>query len=168
MLVLLRDSIALRSCVAGLIGLAVAACASSDSEEEQTEVAMLDSKQLVDHTAGQACKSDSDCKNGSCEQEIPAFPFDNRVAQTAPGGFCSFVCHISADCGAGSMCIGAGQSVGSFDMDDLTGLCLASCDADTPCREGYSCVDIFGQAIGSEIALKVSTGSCQPQVDTSE
>jgi hypothetical protein len=154
--------------MAGLIGLAVAACAGSDSEEGQTQAAMLDAKQLVDHTAGKACKSDSDCKNGSCEQEIPAFPFDNRDVRTAPGGFCSFACHISADCGAGSTCIGAGESVGSFNMEDRTGLCMASCNADTPCREGYSCVDILGQVIGSENAIKVSNGSCQPQVDTTE
>jgi hypothetical protein len=168
MLELLRDSIALRSGMAALIGVAVAACASSEPEEGQTDVAMLEAKQLVDHTAGKACKSDSDCKNGSCKQEIPAFPFDTRVAQAAPGGFCSFACHISADCGAGSLCIGAGESVGSFDMEDRTGLCMATCNADTPCREGYNCVDLLGQALGSENALKVSTGSCQPQGDTIE
>src|SRR5262245_14302286 len=138
MLVLLWDKRALRSFLAGLITLAVAACASSDSDEGQAEAAtaMEESKQLADHTAGKACKSDKDCKNGSCEQEIPAFPFDNREAHDAPGGFCSFHCNISADCGEGSMCIGAGNSVGSFDMEDRKGLCLASCSADSPCRDG--------------------------------
>ena len=168
MLGLLRDNVALRSCMVGLIVLAVAACASSDSEEGQTEGAMLTAKQLVDHVAGKACKADKDCENGSCEQELPPFPFDNREAQPAPGGFCSFACNISADCGEGSLCIGAGDSVGSFDMEDRKGLCLASCNADNPCREGYNCVDLFGQVVGSESALKVSTGSCQPQVDSTE
>lgn len=168
MLVLLWDHIALRGCLAGLIVLTVAACASSDSAEGQAEAAMLEAKQLVDHIAGKTCKSDKDCENGSCEQEVPAFPFENRTAQSAPGGFCSFACHVSADCGEGGVCIGAGESVGSFDMEDGTGLCLAACSADTPCREGYNCVDLFGQVIGGENALKVSTGSCQPQVDTGE
>lgn len=168
-MVLLWDNVALRSCMAGLIALAVAACASSSSEDEgQSEASITESKQLVDGTAGKACKSDKDCENGSCKQELPMFPFDNRSAQPAPGGFCSFPCHISADCGEGGMCIGAGDSVGSFDMEDRTGLCLATCTADNPCREGYSCVDLLGQVIGSENALKVSTGSCQPQGESAE
>ena len=166
MLVLHWDNIALRSCMAALIGLTVAACAGSDSEEGQTEDAVQESKQLVDHTAGKACKSAKDCENGSCEQELPAFPFNNREAQSAPGGFCSFRCNISADCGEGSLCIGAGQSVGGFGKEDLTGLCLASCTVDEPCREGYSCVDLLGGVIGTENALKVKTGTCQPLGET--
>jgi hypothetical protein len=126
------------------------------------------SKQLVDHTAGKACKSAKDCENGTCEQELPAFPFNNRDAQSAPGGFCSFACNISADCGAGSMCIGAGQSVGGFGKDDRTGLCLATCTVDEPCREGYSCVDLLGGVLGTENALKVSTGTCQPLPESTE
>ena len=168
MFTLVWDNGVLRSWLAGLMALSLVACASTDPEEGQAEGAMEEAKQLVDHVAGKACESDKDCENGSCRDEVPAFPFENREAQSAPGGFCSFACNISADCGEGSLCIGAGESVGSFDMDDRTGLCLAACSDDEPCREGYSCVDLFGQTIGSENAVRVSTGSCQPQVEPTE
>ena len=161
--------VALWCWVAGWLVLALAACAGSDPSDEDGEDATQAAvrTQLVDHTAGKACKSDKDCENGSCEQELPAVPFtSNRSALPAPGGFCSFACRLNVDCGEGALCIGAGNHAFSFGTPDERGLCMAACDEETPCREGYSCLDLFGQVVGSENAAGVVAGSCQPPSPT--
>lgn len=157
-----------QSRIASWIALALAACGSSDpSNEDSTgETQAAASKQLADHTAGQACDSDKDCANGSCEQELRAFPFLSRDALAAPGGFCTFPCRINADCGEGGVCIGSGANALSFNEPDERGLCLAFCDASTPCREGYACLDLFGQPLGSEDGTGANVGTCQPLVES--
>ena len=164
-----------RRCLIACIALAISACggAESDSSAEGSAgragiEASLQAKILVDQTAGKACDSDKDCGNGSCKQALPAFPSLSLDARSAPGGFCSFACGLNIDCGKGGICIGAGTNAFAFNDTEGKGLCLASCDASSPCREGYSCVDLFGQRVGSETAIASSTGSCQPTMATDE
>lgn len=147
------------------IVLSFVACGGSEAigEDAEGEAQAAVSERLVDHTAGKACDSDADCENGSCEQELPAFPLtSHRGALPAPGGFCSFPCRLNVDCGEGALCIGAGNTAFSFGTPDERGLCLAACNEGAPCREGYSCVDLFGEVVGAENPMGILAGSCQP------
>jgi hypothetical protein len=157
---------ALRGWTLVLCAWAIGACASAESHgdghDEEAAAAAPPSKMLADHIAGEACDSDKDCGNGSCQDEVPAFPMSDRAAEPAPDGFCSFACGINIDCGAGGVCIGAGNNALSFANANGKGLCMKFCDASSPCRDGYSCVDVFGLVVGAEMGSGFSVGSCQP------
>jgi hypothetical protein len=71
----------------------------------------------------------------------------------APGGYCSQTCAISADCGAGGVCIN-GISIVTIS----SGRCLKSCSAPTDCRAGYECRSFGGVAIGGP-------GACTPMLE---
>ena len=70
---------------------------------------------------GAACANDRDCDGGRC---FDAFP----------GGYCSWYCENSVDCGPGGGCWNVGEA---------RSVCLRTCDRDDQCRvdEGYTCDD---------------------------
>jgi hypothetical protein len=88
---------------------------------------------LPDRHAGAACRDDSDCggNEGSCAFVLP---YGNLNAANeeipAPGGYCTQVCSLDAECGANAQCIAAGVK---------GGMCLGRCNSDTDCRKGYRC-----------------------------
>jgi len=118
-------------------------------------------KMLTGAKAGSLCQTNKECGNGSCEHVLPGVIGASETP--APDGFCSFRCRLNADCGEGGMCVGAGSHGFSFGSADETGLCLAICDADRPCREGYSCLDAFRAPLEDGMSVAGSTlGTCQP------
>ncbi|MEY4580461.1 MAG: hypothetical protein RL701_5164 [Pseudomonadota bacterium] len=110
--------------------------------------------------AGKTCTANSDCGNGTCRLMFPGL---GGVAQPAPGGYCTFKCNLSADCGPNATCGSVGGNL--FGGQPAESLCLASCNANTSCRDGYRCMDVGGQAIGAQ---STASGSCQikPPTDT--
>lgn len=167
----LSTVIALLSC------LGMNACGGSDEDQNGGAVAMEAPKVLTANKAGKACAADTDCGNGSCKKQLAVTGglLGGTTNQPAPGGYCSFNCKLSADCGAGGVCIGAnsnagfgfGNAGGTTSSD--TGQCLARCDSSSQCREGYRCLDGNGRAMesGSAEAAANATGACQiaPETD---
>jgi len=140
-------------------------CAGSDAdaatETESSQPAVSKVKIFTDRTAGKLCTSDADCGNGFCRYELPTLPGNDPLP--AADGFCTFSCRLHVDCGAEGACIGAGQNAFAFGFEDETGLCLAVCDVDRPCREGYRCEDLFGLPIVDGMSDTGSgVGSCRP------
>ena len=77
---------------------------------------------------GSACANDTDCDgDATCYSDFGGF-------YEFPGGYCSRMCTMPADCGAGATCAGGG--FGSFG-----GFCAKTCTTDADCRmaEGYTC-----------------------------
>lgn len=151
----------------------LAACGGSDKEDgsqlAQAGAAAV-AKVFTDRTSGKACTTDKDCGNGSCKKELPVSSLLGATGSlTAPGGYCSFECGQSADCGEGGICLGAnagGLLAGLGGMASSSkGLCLARCDASSQCREGYRCADANGTAVNSSGAGAApggtAAGACQ-------
>ncbi len=105
---------------------------------------------LPDHTAGKACKSDSDCAGGRCSHGLHLFAANQ--AEPTPDGYCTLECARDSQCGASGECsVPSGAKLGE---------CLATCDKSSACRAGYWCV---GE---SSLAVLHVRGTCQPQPAT--
>ncbi len=78
---------------------------------------------------GEPCVTDEDCAGGTCFGPADGFP----------GGFCTF-----ADCESRRDCTGDERAClrGEFNGN----LCVALCEQDADCREGYECVPTSGGA----------------------
>ena len=75
---------------------------------------------------GDDCGSDSDCQP----------PADGTCMTDMPGGYCATPdCESTADCPVGAMCI-----ILTGDGTEET-WCLDECDANSDCRDGYTCLD---------------------------
>jgi hypothetical protein len=123
-----------------------AACGSSGNDPHVPATADAGENRLPDNTAGQACKRDSDCPNGTCMLELQVAAMSE--ARPAPGGYCSASCDADEQCGQQGEC--------SVPAHAESGLCLGSCHEQSDCREGYACV-----GGGNTNGLQLS-GSCQP------
>lgn len=163
--------------IAALSYLGISACGGSEEEQSGGPV-MEKPKVLTANTAGKACAEDKDCGTGSCKKTLTTGGslLGGTTSQPAPGGYCSFSCKLSADCGAGGVCIGA-NSTGGFGFGNAGGMtsaamgqCLARCDSSSQCREGYRCLDGNGRAMesGNAEAAANATGACQvaPETDS--
>lgn len=148
------------SVIAGVLacwtGIIVSACGSDDKNSSGGAAGMSNPTNPIiftDNTSGKACTANADCGNGECRKEFAGIQLLGQAAQVAPGGYCTFKCNLSADCGAGGVCVGTPES-----------LCLASCTAASDCRDGYRCVDSDGQAISAS----GSSGTCRiaPETDS--
>ncbi|MBN2493031.1 MAG: hypothetical protein JXR96_00465 [Deltaproteobacteria bacterium] len=98
-------------------------------------------------TCQPACRGPSDCASGICNTfsglcDDPLTGSDHGAACTShadckglclsfwTGGYCIGPCHLDEpDCAVGSACIDLG----------IQASCLASCQSDTDCRQGYVC-----------------------------
>jgi len=156
------------------LSLGLAACGGSNddagSQVGQAGAAAA-SKVFSDRTAGKACAADKDCGNGTCKKELPV----NSVlgvagTVSASGGYCSFECGQSADCGEGGVCMGLNAggllgALGAMPSSSSKGLCLARCDANSQCREGYRCADVNGSPVNDPSAgaapSNTAAGACQ-------
>lgn len=85
---------------------------------------------LPDHVAGEPCATDADCDGASCARELPVFGVFDRTVP-APDGYCTGRCAFDADCGSFAQCITTGRR---------GGICVANCDEERPCRDGYDCL----------------------------
>jgi hypothetical protein len=90
---------------------------------------------------GKACVADTDCGAiATCSKKQGFGTFSSLIASfgidvelDAPGGYCTASCSKDADCGQGSVCLGAVLGV-------LRGECRKSCSANTDCRApDYEC-----------------------------
>ncbi|HET8932611.1 MAG TPA: hypothetical protein VFN67_04185 [Polyangiales bacterium] len=166
------------SVIAALSFLGMSACGGSEEEEQSGDTAIEKAKVLTANKAGKACAEDKDCGTGSCKKTLTTGGtiLGGATTQPAPGGYCSFACKLSADCGEGGVCIGA-NSTGGFGfgnaggmMNTAGGQCLARCDSSAQCREGYRCLDTNGRAMesGNATAAPNATGACNvaPMTDT--
>jgi hypothetical protein len=94
---------------------------------------------------GSSCAMDTDCDGDSmCYTEVSGFEF--------PGGYCSRMCMMAAECGAGATCAGGG-------FTGFSGFCAKTCTSDADCRadEGYTCGSL-GFGGGSEMYCLPPTG----------
>lgn len=136
--------------VAALACCLTIACGSDDDSSGNSAGGGGTSDPIIftDNTAGKACAINADCGNGECRKEFTGNQLFTQTKQAAPGGYCTFKCNLSADCGAGASCVGTPES-----------LCLATCSSNSDCREGegYHCVDSDGQPI----AAGRSSGTCR-------
>jgi hypothetical protein len=124
---------------------------------------------LTDNAAGKACASDKECGSGRCFKEFSSTNLLGMMtSQTAPGGYCSFACKLNVDCGGG-ICVGAQGGGGLFantnGASGASGQCMGRCDVSSQCRDGYRCVDLFGQPQNGEATSDTpspnGSGSCQ-------
>ncbi len=77
---------------------------------------------------GAACNSQLNCKGGTCIRESEA---EDQGEVAWPGGYCTTRdCGTSDECNGGR-CVQRGRST----------TCLAPCEANSDCRDGYECVD---------------------------
>jgi hypothetical protein len=161
--------------VVALSCLGMSACGSSDDKDSGGgAVEKEPATSLTDNTAGKACESEQDCGTGTCKQELTTAGFLGPSSEPAPGGYCSFSCNVSADCGKGGVCIGANASAGlgfgntSGPTSGASGQCLARCDSGSQCREGYRCLDSNGRALesGNAEAAANASGACQVAAET--
>lgn len=90
---------------------------------------------------GKACTTDTECGSvAKCGQTQGLGTLGTLAATVgipidspAPGGYCSLQCEKNADCGEGSVCLGAAFGI-------LQGECRKSCAANTDCRSpDYEC-----------------------------
>jgi hypothetical protein len=90
---------------------------------------------------GKACTTDTECGSiakcghtqGLGTLGTLAAAVGLPIDSPAPGGYCSLTCDKDADCGQGSVCLGA--ALGGL----LQGECRKSCNANTDCRPNYEC-----------------------------
>lgn len=87
-------------------------------------VVALVSAQACTALVGDPCEAQADCGASMfCERSMP-------------DGYCTLKNCTDRQCPDEGVCI-------IFDAD--TSYCMASCEADGDCRDGYVCVDDFGQ-----------------------
>jgi len=116
---------------------------------------------LAPNTAGKACSAATDCgPSGACAGKLTG-GFLGQEA-TAPKGYCTAACANDAQCGAGSVCLGA-LSVGG-----IKGECRKSCAADPDCgRAEYECAIQAGATTDAQMGAGMSfrlPNTCQPRV----
>jgi hypothetical protein len=128
-----------------------AGCAKDQRQTLQPDGAVV-IVTLPDDMAGKACKHDSDCANGHCATTLHIVAAGD--ATIAPGGYCTAGCTTDTSCGTHAAC--------SVPAADSRGECLASCQSNGDCRDGYLCANA-GRVSGVTIA-----GTCQPKPATSK
>ncbi len=128
---------------------------------------------LPPETAGKACSDDGDCgSSGTCLANLPG-AFGMGVIP-APGGYCTGECLTDMDCGEGGTCTGAISNIPG--IAPIRGQCLAGCDGNDDCRDGYRCVNALGmpQTGAADAGVVDPTGgllganSCQPRPETDQ
>lgn len=78
-----------------------------------------------DGAAGEACEANTDCNANAGD------PFCRTADSGFPDGYCAEWCDPAAqDCGAGATCV---------QLTELNGVCYATCDDESDCRDGYVC-----------------------------
>ncbi|MET0385144.1 MAG: hypothetical protein ABW321_04255 [Polyangiales bacterium] len=147
--------------------LACIACGSDDPAPSNGQAGSSASAPtaLTDATAGKACTTNGDCGTGTCRTAFTGTQLLGSTTIEAPGGYCSFACVASNQCGGGS-CVG-GSAGGLFGMGASQGgggWCLARCTGPDDCREGYRCLDtLSGQTLTGESG---ASGTCQVAPET--
>lgn len=147
------------------------ACASSNHQGQESADQLVNAPDIFSpNTAGEACAKDTDCGNGVCRTVLVStfLSLEGVVDLPAPGGYCSFGCGVSADCGVGAICVGA--TANTVAAASAAGQCLRRCDSSLQCREGYRCLDGHGISVETDHVEAASDayGACQvaPVVDT--
>ena len=118
--------------------------------KERQPAAVAPDTALADDAAGRTCRRDGDCPGGTCVSALHILAPDSALA--APDGYCTRDCENDSECGAQGLC--------SVPSGEIRGECLARCDAQRPCREGYDCV--------GESAVLNLAGTCQPRPETDQ
>ena len=148
--------------VIAAVCLVLSAC-GDDDEPTDVPVAGAPAKKLDDNKAGDACSADKDCGTGTCARRLTMSTLLGTQTQAdAPGGYCSFACRLNVDCGTGGLCVGA--------TGEEKGQCLARCDGNNHCREGYRCLDLSGaplaQTAPSDTPSNSGGGTCRVAPET--
>ena len=156
--------------------LALAACGGSKDDDDDKQLGQAGgaaTARVLTERAGKACSADTDCGNGTCRKELPVNSVLGVAGNiAAPGGYCSFACGQSADCGEGGVCTGVngGGLLGLGNTGSGKGQCMARCEASSQCREGYRCADSNGTAVenpnAGAAASSTASGYCQVAPET--
>lgn len=149
-----------------LSSLGASGCGGSSDDEDADEVAVEAPKVLEPNAAGKACSGDMDCGAGTCKTEFS----QSGGAQPAPGGYCTLRCNLDADCGEGGVCFVSSTGGFGFGTNSSASAkeCMARCDSSSQCREGYRCLDTYGQGMESNSPTPAAnaTGACQVAPET--
>jgi M6 family metalloprotease-like protein len=98
------------------------------------------------------------CSSGSCDPGL-------ECITSAPDGYCTKSCVMSADCGPGAYCYTVQSEQGQQQS-----LCLAACSTDADCRSGYTCQGTTNFTVclpgGSSGTTTISGGSGGPIIDS--
>jgi hypothetical protein len=116
---------------------------------------------LAPNTAGKACAAAPECgPSGACATKLTGGFLGQ--ADEAPKGYCTAACSSDAQCGAGSVCLGA------LTIGGIKGECRKGCKADADCgRAEYECAMQAGAPTDAQMAGGMSfrlPNTCQPRV----
>lgn len=117
--------------------------------------------------AGSACSSDDQCASGQCVLEV-----DNPAFQ---GGYCLGYCILPAGYNTNNLFAGDVFPRGSCPderaicfpanigraQENNLGFCLAECESNAECRDGYACQQQFQLRQGGEV-FTFENGRCWP------
>jgi hypothetical protein len=110
--------------------------------------------------AGAACESDADCEADTLPATcIPETSPEDNTETGFAGGYCTAIgCQSDDACGAGNFCLQVAE--------DGTTACIAGCQSQADCRDGYACNDLTGgQQPG---AASVCFPACTTDADCGE